>query len=68
MVRILKDELVQKNGWQLDDDDISPFLLKPISEFLNKEDDCIPAMKTFIELGLAKIDELKKKYPEILIP
>jgi len=66
MVRILKEELINKNGWRLDDDDISPYLLTPITEFVNNQDDCIPSMKDYIGKGLETLYDIKLRYPKIL--
>ena len=67
LVKILDKELPKKNGWLFDEsDNVSPYFLKPITDFLNTEDDCIPAMKDFVKRGLINIYEFKKKYPKVL--
>jgi hypothetical protein len=66
LVDILQKELIKNNEWDIDEDDLSPYIMKPISDFIDKEEDCIPAMKKFIEKHLKTLLEVKKKYPKLL--
>ncbi|MBK9938604.1 MAG: hypothetical protein IPP02_09475 [Chitinophagaceae bacterium] len=64
---IIQKELIQQNEWSCDEDDMaSPYLMKPISEFIDKEEDCIPAMKRFVQQNLKAVYELRKKYPKLI--
>jgi hypothetical protein len=64
LASILKKELVDRYGWKLDE--LSPYMMKPITDFMDKEDDCIPAMKKFIGQHLKTLLEIRKIYPELL--
>lgn len=66
LVEILKKELIKKNGWSLDEDEVSPYLMKPISDFIDKDDDCIPSMKKFIDQNLKTLLEVRERHPMLL--
>jgi hypothetical protein len=67
LLDIIKKELVEKNNWECDEDELtSPYLMKPITEFIDKQEDCIPAMKKFVLQNLRAVYDLKRNYSKFI--
>lgn len=68
LITILTKELVDNNEWLLDDEELATYLMlmRPISAFMDKNEDCIPAMKKYVEQNLIPIFDIKDKYPLLL--
>ena len=65
IIKIFKDELVKKNSWEFEEDEIFSKTL-PISDFISPDEECIPAMKEYVFENLKTLYNLKKKFPALL--
>ncbi|MCG9910447.1 MAG: PD-(D/E)XK nuclease family protein [Flavobacteriales bacterium] len=64
---ILDKELLGKKGWELHEYDTIYYYsaLKPLTEFITKQDDNIPSINKFIDSNLKILLELQSKFPQL---
>jgi hypothetical protein len=61
----IKKELVGKGGWESTSNDTVYCIMEPLTSFIDKNEDSIPAMKKFILDKLLAVYSMKKKYSQI---